>query len=192
MSPYGIISCEKASNSPTLCPVKGQNSSLGTKDKFLKIVLRACLCVSPGPRHQVPGFSIKWIEMMSLTATHSRYRISRRWMRRSLGTITRNYFWFRFIPSRCLVLHIRSSTTFLPEQIRHVNVLLHSCIISTWQNQPKHKPKQSVNTILLWNISKLIYHSRKGTGIPLQAWTGPEISRKLRLPDFLTIGTWRW
>ena len=25
--------------------------------------------------------------------------------------------------------------------------------------------------------------------IPLQAWTGPEGSRKLRLPDFKTIGT---
>ena len=28
--------------------------------------------------------------------------------------------------------------------------------------------------------------------IPLQAWTGPEGSRMLRLPDFKTIGTWRW
>ena len=27
---------------------------------------------------------------------------------------------------------------------------------------------------------------------PLQAWTGPEGSRRLRLPDFKTIGTWRW
>jgi len=32
----------------------------------------------------------------------------------------------------------------------------------------------------------------KGKAIPLQAWTGPEGSRKLRLPDFKTIGTWRW
>jgi len=28
--------------------------------------------------------------------------------------------------------------------------------------------------------------------IPLQAWTGPEGSRRLRLPDLKTIGTWRW
>jgi hypothetical protein len=28
--------------------------------------------------------------------------------------------------------------------------------------------------------------------IPLQAWTGPEGFRRLRLPDFKTIGTWRW
>jgi len=33
--------------------------------------------------------------------------------------------------------------------------------------------------------------SVKGKAIPLQAWTGPEGSR-LRLPDFKTIGTWRW
>jgi len=28
--------------------------------------------------------------------------------------------------------------------------------------------------------------------IPLQAWTDPEGSRSLRLPDFKTFGTWRW
>jgi len=39
---------------------------------------------------------------------------------------------------------------------------------------------------------KQILHKGKGKGkaIPLQAWTGPEGSR--RLPDFKTIGTWRW
>jgi len=29
----------------------------------------------------------------------------------------------------------------------------------------------------------------KGKAIPLQAWKGPEGSRRLRLPDFKTIGT---
>jgi len=29
----------------------------------------------------------------------------------------------------------------------------------------------------------------KGKAIPLQAWTGREGSRRLRLPDFKTIGT---
>jgi len=28
----------------------------------------------------------------------------------------------------------------------------------------------------------------KGKAIPLQTWTGPEGSRRLRLPDFKTIG----
>ena len=32
----------------------------------------------------------------------------------------------------------------------------------------------------------------KSKAVPLQAWTGPEGSRRLRLPDFKTIGTWRW
>jgi len=31
--------------------------------------------------------------------------------------------------------------------------------------------------------------SKKDKAIPLQAWTGPEGSRRLRLPDFKTIGT---
>jgi hypothetical protein len=29
----------------------------------------------------------------------------------------------------------------------------------------------------------------KGKVIPLQAWTDPEGSRRLRLPDFMTVGT---
>jgi hypothetical protein len=29
----------------------------------------------------------------------------------------------------------------------------------------------------------------KGKAFPLQAWTGPEDSRRLRLPDFKTVGT---
>ena len=32
----------------------------------------------------------------------------------------------------------------------------------------------------------------KGKAIPLQAWTGTQGSRRVRLPDFKTIGTWRW
>jgi hypothetical protein len=32
----------------------------------------------------------------------------------------------------------------------------------------------------------------KGKAIPLQAWTGPEGSRRLRLRDFKTVSIWRW
>jgi len=32
----------------------------------------------------------------------------------------------------------------------------------------------------------------KGKVIPLQAWRGPEGSRRLKLPDFKTVGTRRW
>jgi hypothetical protein len=32
----------------------------------------------------------------------------------------------------------------------------------------------------------------KSKAIPLEAWTGPKGSRRMRLSDFKTIGTWRW
>jgi len=32
----------------------------------------------------------------------------------------------------------------------------------------------------------------KGKAIPLQARSGPQIPKRLRLPDLKTIGTWRW
>ena len=47
-------------------------------------------------------------------------------------------------------------------------------------------------------ISSLVYKwdgkclFSKGKTIPLQAWTGPESTGSLMLPDFKTIGTWRW
>ena len=34
--------------------------------------------------------------------------------------------------------------------------------------------------------------SKARKAIPLQFWTGTEGSKRLRLPDFKTIGTWRW
>ena len=34
--------------------------------------------------------------------------------------------------------------------------------------------------------------SVQGKAIPLQAWTSPEGSRRLRIPDFKTVGTWKW
>jgi hypothetical protein len=36
----------------------------------------------------------------------------------------------------------------------------------------------------LYQLSRL-YHIGKGKAVPLQAWGGPEGSRKLRFPDFL-------
>jgi len=29
----------------------------------------------------------------------------------------------------------------------------------------------------------------KGKAIPLQVWTGPEVSRMVKHPDFMTVGT---
>jgi hypothetical protein len=41
-------------------------------------------------------------------------------------------------------------------------------------------------TLLSKNLKIKLY---KGKAIPLRAWTGPEGSRRLRLPEFKTIGT---
>jgi len=40
----------------------------------------------------------------------------------------------------------------------------------------------------------LTCYTGKGNGkaISLQAWAVPEDSRRLRPPDFKTVGTWRW
>jgi hypothetical protein len=38
-------------------------------------------------------------------------------------------------------------------------------------------------------VSNIAIVTVKVKAIPLQVWTGPEGSRRLRLPDFKTIGT---
>jgi len=46
----------------------------------------------------------------------------------------------------------------------------------------------SANSIhVIWDPIRLT--NVKGKAIPLQAWTDPEGSRRVRLPDFKTIGT---
>jgi len=47
------------------------------------------------------------------------------------------------------------------------NFNIHKCIIKQWP---------------------MFTDKGKGKAIPLQAWTGPEGSRRLRLPDFKTVG----
>jgi len=46
--------------------------------------------------------------------------------------------------------------------------------------------------VLLGGLSFRALHLIKGKAIPLQTWTGPEGSRRLRFPHFKTIDTWRW
>jgi len=36
------------------------------------------------------------------------------------------------------------------------------------------------------NNDQQVHTTAKGKSVPLQAWTGPEGSRKLRFPDFMT------
>jgi len=38
-----------------------------------------------------------------------------------------------------------------------------------------------------WNLPCGVKGKGKGKAVPLQAWSGPEGSRKLRFPDFMTM-----
>jgi hypothetical protein len=51
-------------------------------------------------------------------------------------------------------------------------------------------PSVQIKTSAAFGRIFLIFHVGKkseGKAIPLQAWTGPDVSRRLRLPDFKTI-----
>ena len=43
----------------------------------------------------------------------------------------------------------------------------------------------------MWSVFVVALRG-KGKAIPSHAWTGPEGSRRLRLPDFETVDTLRW
>jgi hypothetical protein len=58
----------------------------------------------------------------------------------------------------------------------------------------KTLPKQNTAYDIMWNIQSQysaikITSKSKRKAIPLQAWRGPEGSRRLRLPAFKTVGT---
>ena len=59
--------------------------------------------------------------------------------------------------------------------------------IGTWRKNTK---STSVGYVTPQHIASTLCGNIKQS--PLQAWTGPEGSSRLRLPDFRTIGTWRW
>jgi len=56
--------------------------------------------------------------------------------------------------------------------------------------------KAIVSSEIFVNIHQItrryITEDCNGKAIPLQAWTDPEGSKSLRLPDFKTFGIWRW
>jgi len=61
------------------------------------------------------------------------------------------------------------------------------------QNSSWHLHGPSVRTVMpLIQVLRILVKGKgkgKGKAIPLQAWTGPEGSRRLRLPDFKTVVT---
>jgi hypothetical protein len=48
---------------------------------------------------------------------------------------------------------------------------------------------QRITLMLIFQKTTAMKNYVRGKANPLQAWTGPEGSRSLRLPDFKTIGT---
>jgi len=60
--------------------------------------------------------------------------------------------------------------------LKKIHFVCHSCETSynTWS--PRHGARRPF----------LLHSKVKGKAVPLQTWTGPEGSRKLRLPDFVT------
>jgi hypothetical protein len=49
-------------------------------------------------------------------------------------------------------------------------------------NKYKNFKRKVIKCIVSNDLNKI----RKGKAVPLQAWSGPEGSRKLRFPDFMT------
>jgi hypothetical protein len=95
-------------------------------------------------------------------------------------------------PCRC-----RAPT--MPFWKRLLNAMAHHCVGTAWYMwKNKDKPVNVLSNII--NVIARIFCGTEvqcgwnvaARAIPLQAWTGPEGSRNLTLPDFKTIGTWRW
>ena len=57
------------------------------------------------------------------------------------------------------------------------------------RNVCKLKTTYHGHTVLLEDGTHVADTSLKDKALPLQAWTGPEDSRRLRIPDFKTIST---
>ena len=67
------------------------------------------------------------------------------------------------------------------------------------ENPYRGKARRNCCAVLYWVMATawLLFlieyvQNNEGRAIPLQAWTGPKCSRRMRLPDFKTVGTWRW
>jgi len=68
-----------------------------------------------------------------------------------------------------------------------VNILLTPVSRGQCLRNAVRNPSSDIQTVAVsWQFS---VDYIKGKAIPLQAWTGPEVSRRLRLPDFKIIGT---
>ena len=62
-------------------------------------------------------------------------------------------------------------------------------MIYSKQHSDNNVHNTHTHTLTHTHTHTYIYIYMKGKAIPLQIWTGPEGSKRLRLPDFKTIGT---
>jgi hypothetical protein len=107
--------------------------------------------------------------------------------------------------STCSVHVILLALTILTRRrlISHIRKPTHSNQHTVLTHPPSircpHTP--SLNTLASHTLTQyaalthprtILVHWSKAKAIPLQALTGPEGSRRLRIPDFKTIGTRRW
>jgi hypothetical protein len=64
-------------------------------------------------------------------------------------------------------------------------VFIETCLLTLW----RRNFLLNFSILCISNVNIIGTKKGKGKAIPLQAWTGPEGSSRLRLPDFKTIGT---
>jgi len=122
----------------------------------------------------------------AVPATHTSWNQRRPWIHRSFYQMGINRPFSHYAdkhPVKCAgmkILHIYFAQTARTKPIGAAN---DTCRGVNWLAHGS----RSRSVVLVLPV--MIY---KGKAIPLQAWTGPEGSRRLKLPDFKTIGTWRW
>jgi len=88
-----------------------------------------------------------------------------------------------------MYLHLHKWSVTTQEQPPEVMVLLLIHIIVYMFCKNKYILQEKLN---LSHLNYMVHLKGKCKAITLQVWTGPEGSRRLRLPDFKTISIWRW
>jgi len=121
----------------------------------------------------------------------------------SLGTYELHHVWCFVITATKLMLLLQKRTSWQVNNKHQIvdqesalvcagtyttlTMSLSVAFVSVLRGTTRHREIEP--TVL--NTGRLIMYSNS-SNLPLQAWRGPEVSRRLRLPDFKTIGTWRW
>jgi len=84
---------------------------------------------------------------------------------------------------------VAAMKTFLVISDKHNAALIHSAGKVMHRNGSQNSILHARLTMEIQTSEEVMVEVKKGKAIPLQTWTGPEGSRRLRLPDFKTICT---